>query len=179
MLKKTMTMLTTTNYELFLPESDGVNHINIYSQGKTELGKLLSHFSHTPFVHPYFGPFNSMEGFWYYLKAEVKDEKLRQLYGAEAKFYGKKIPSVRIKHFNLLIIDANFHKVNQNPKIANLMVQSNLPFDHYYVDNRVNIGQKIKLKGFEWLIEGFEKIREDLKTGNIQHPLDYDSLLRQ
>ena len=166
------------NFDLYLPEDDGKNHINIYSHGKTELGRLLSHFAHTPFVHPFFGPFNSMEGFWYYLKAATKDEKLRQLYGSEAKFYGKRLPSVRVKNFNILIVDANYHKVNQNPRLGNLLVQSTLPFDHYYVDNRINIGQKVKLSGFEWLIEGFEVIRENIKIGNIPQPLDYDKLLK-
>lgn len=162
----------------FTPDNDGINHINIYSRGKTELGVNLSHFAKTPFVHPYFGPFNSMEGFWYYLKAEKKDDKLRQLYGPEAKFYGKKLPSVLVRHFNLLIMDANYLKIKQNPHIAKMMIESTLPFDHYYVNYKAVSPFKIKIPGFEWLISGFERIRDDLKNGNVDHPLDYDQLMK-
>lgn len=176
-------MINQVNYKddnlLFLPDNDGINHINIYNKGKTELGQMLSHYAYSPFVHPYFGPFNSMEGFWYYLRAERKDEKLRQLYGAQAKFYGKKLVSVKVHHFNILIVDANYHKIIQNPRIANLLVQSSLPFDHYYTDSRVNGGHKVKIHGFEWLIGGFERIREELKSGQPHIDLDYEQLLSE
>ena len=50
------------------PDNDGIDHINTYSKGKTELGKLLTNFAHTPFVHPKYGEFQSVEGFWYFKK---------------------------------------------------------------------------------------------------------------
>lgn len=34
----------------FLKENDGIDHINIYSKGKTELGCLLSNFAFSPFT---------------------------------------------------------------------------------------------------------------------------------
>jgi hypothetical protein len=43
------------------PSEDGVTHINVYSRGNTELGRLLSNFAHTPFSHPEFGEFASVE----------------------------------------------------------------------------------------------------------------------
>lgn len=46
------------------PDEDGVTHINIYSKGKTELGRWLTNFSYSPFNHPEYGKFLSMEGFW-------------------------------------------------------------------------------------------------------------------
>ena len=30
------------------PSKDGIDHINIYSKGKTELGKYLSNFTYAP-----------------------------------------------------------------------------------------------------------------------------------
>lgn len=38
----------------FKPEMDGIDHINVYSKGKTELGKLLSNFARTPFENANF-----------------------------------------------------------------------------------------------------------------------------
>lgn len=162
----------------YKPADDGVTHINIYADGLTRLGVLLSHFAHTPFIHPYFGPFASMEGFWYYLKAEKKDERLRQLYGPEAKFYGKKLPSIFVKYFEELIVDANFHKVIQNNEITTLMLQSNLPFEHYYLTNKNGFEKQVKIEGFEWLVDGFEEIRRHLKTGSPHKELDYEMMLR-
>jgi hypothetical protein len=54
------------NIEMWIPEEDGVTHINIYSKGKTELGRWLTNFSYSPFNHPEYGKFLSMEGFWYW-----------------------------------------------------------------------------------------------------------------
>lgn len=30
------------------PLEDGITHINVYSKGATELGRLLTNFAHTP-----------------------------------------------------------------------------------------------------------------------------------
>lgn len=43
----------------FHPKTDGVDHINIYSRGRTPLGQALSNFAHTPFEHPKDGKFAS------------------------------------------------------------------------------------------------------------------------
>ena len=52
----------------FNPEDDGITHINIWFQGKTELGRMLSHFYELPFTHPFFGDFKTMEGLWRYIQ---------------------------------------------------------------------------------------------------------------
>lgn len=49
---------------MFEPKNDGIDHINVYSGGATELGRLLTNFAHTPFENEY-GKFESVEGFWY------------------------------------------------------------------------------------------------------------------
>ncbi len=150
---------------------DGCTHINVYSKGATELGRLLAHFTYSPFVHPYYGPFNSMEGFWYYIKARKPDDALRTLHGWEAKEYGKKLEHIRRPNFKELIVDANYHKVMQNPRLRDLMVASMLPFDHYYLYGPGKI--LIRPKGFEWLVGGFENIRTMAKTGQEPAPIDY------
>lgn len=142
---------------------DGVSHINIYSRGQTELGRMLSHFYRSPFKHPFYGKFNSMEGFWYYVKAAKPDDQLRRLVGFEAKLYGKELPTGPLyDSFYDVIVEANFHKIVQNPRIAQLMVDSTLPFDHYYLFPPGPIF--VRQAGFEWLVKGFEDIRAELKS---------------
>lgn len=161
----------------FAPQNDGVTHINIFSKGKTELGRRLSHFDKSPFIHPYFGPFNSMEGFWYYIRAVKPDDKLRMLIGHEAKFYGRELESRFLPNFQTIIMDANYQKIMQNPEIKDLMIESTLPFDHYYTFGSYNAIKQVRLQQFSWLVEGFEQIRRKLKNGETFEKLDYEKLL--
>lgn len=70
-----------------LPTQDGVTHINIYSKAETELGRLLSNFSHVP-IETEDGHFESVEGYWGWLSISEENpgrEQFRQLYGYMAK----------------------------------------------------------------------------------------------
>lgn len=114
-------------------EVDGKDHINIYSRGSTELGQLLSHFSNTFFNHPVFGPFDSMEGFWYYMRSKEKDDQLRYLSGYAAKKYGRVLEPAWYDEFWEDVLAANYQKVIQNPHIKRMLMASTLPFQHYYL----------------------------------------------
>jgi len=158
-------------------DRDGINHINVYSKGKTELGRMLSHFDKSPFTHPYFGPFQSMEGFWYYLKSgapygHIQDgiEHLRQLHGYKAKQLGKTFQKHEIPFFKEDILYANCQKILQNKKLRELLCLSDLPFTHHYVieyqDKKTGESKNhiIPVKDCDWLVEGLEDIRKCLKT---------------
>lgn len=161
------------NFSQNTPDQDGITHINIFSKGSTELGRKLSHFAYAPFIHPYFGPFKSMEGFWYYIRAVEPDDKLRELVGHEAKFYGREKETKFLNNFQEIIMDANYQKIEQNPDIKKLMLESTLPFDHYYT-----FGPKqVRLSQFIWLIEGFESIRTAIKNNQPYEEVDYVKLL--
>src|SRR5574342_342059 len=71
---------------MFTPETDGVTHINIYSKGKTELGRWLSNFTEAS-IETEDGHFASIEGYWYWLS--TKDDALREMVGNAAKKYGR------------------------------------------------------------------------------------------
>ncbi len=148
----------------FKPENDGVDHINIHSMGKTDLGRLLSHFAHTPFKHPYFASFYSMEGFWYWARSGGA-EQMRYLSGRRAKKAGQALPLVYYNDFRQDIIAANYQKIIQHPEISSLMIASELPFDHYYTFG--DHGLVVAPKEAHWLIQGFEDIRLALKEGIV------------
>jgi len=159
------------NTDSLFVKQDGHTHINVYSRGLTDLGRMLAHFTFSPFVHPYYGPFNSMEGFWYYIKARKPEDALRTLHGWEAKELGKKLEHIRRPNFKELIVEANYHKVVQNPRLLAAMKNSVLPFDHYYLYGPGKI--LIRPNGFEWLVEGFEQIRTMVKLGKAPTPIDH------
>lgn len=149
----------------FTSDKDGVDHINIHSMGKTELGRLLSHFAHTPFVHPYFGPFYSMEGFWYFARSGFNESRLRYLSGFRAKQVGKELGYKWYKDFKEDIIAANYQKIIQHDNIRELMIASELPFDHYYTFGPNSL--HVTPQSTDWLVQGFEDIRFALKEGSV------------
>lgn len=64
--------------EIYLPKDDGIDHINVYSRGKTELGRILSNFSKTE-IRKTYGTFSSVEGLYHYLKG-MRSIKSRSLH---------------------------------------------------------------------------------------------------
>lgn len=148
--------------------NDGKDHINIHSMGSTELGKMLSHFSHTPFTHEVYGPFYSMEGFYYYLRSGAVDAvagHMRYLSGFRAKQKGTKLPYVANANFEQEIMAANYQKLINHPDILELFINSELPFDHYYTFGKNDV--IIAPKNSGWLIEGFEAIRRALQLDTV------------
>lgn len=146
----------------FNPLSDGIDHINIYSKGRTKLGLLLSNFSRTPFVHPGYGKFQSMEGFWYWLGTD-KNDIFRTLYGYEAKKEGMKHKKKPTNDFEDRIKIALRLKVEQNPEIKELLMLSTLPFKHYYYYGTIDNCKIIETKSGDWLSKCYEEIRAELK----------------
>lgn len=126
--------------------SDGVDHINVYSKGKTPLGVYLSNFTEFKFDIPELGDaeFSSVEALWYYLGFEdfwgqPEVEALRPLSGFQAKKYGQ---ALRLKwgyrqdnkeFFQNCILEATAAKIIFNPRMKKLYMDNNLPFVHYYV----------------------------------------------
>lgn len=152
------------------PNNDGIDHINIYSQGKTELGKMLSNFYHYH-IKTKDEDFESVEGYWYWLGIEDCEEKevLRKLYGYNAKKIGnelKKKYKPRIDDdFENKILNAIWYKVKRNTNLFTNNIK-NLPLEHYY-----NFGGKVvNVKDkYAWMIEGIERMRNYIvKNSEVQ-----------
>lgn len=138
-------------------DKDGIDHINVYSKGKTELGRLLSNFAHTPFVTEEDGSFQSMEGYWYYILSG--NDYLRSLYGYIAKVRGEGNYFLKnwktFKGFKDKIRKGLRAKLEQNPDIVELLIESDLPLEHYYIfGNHV-----VEPTEFRWMIDMLESQR--------------------
>lgn len=142
------------------PENDGIDHINVYSKGKTELGRWLSNFSHSPFNHPYHGHFESVEGYWYWLSTGMKHDSLRRLHGFDAKRQGRKYKTVPVENYETHIEVALYCKVVQNPLWIPLIRESHLPFIHYYVYG----GKPTHLDDSVWVMDILDDIRQQLQN---------------
>lgn len=147
-----------------LRNQDGLWHINVWSKAKTELGQLLSNFAHTPFRHPKYGSFASMEAMWYWLATGCKHDHLRRLYSASAKSAGSKLPVVEmpVEEFREAICSGIRCKIESHPRLKEMFLQSVLPFRHYYVYGRNNdvIVEKAK---HNWQMEFLEELRDEFR----------------
>jgi hypothetical protein len=138
--------------------NDGIDHINVYSQGKTFLDAFLSNWYRYPIILDDLGRFESVEGLWYWLS--TKDERLRNMSGFAAKKLGKLLPrlvTLPDDQFKSIIKQAIKIKVAGGPEYFNF-VKSTLPFAHYYVFK----GKQVDA-GHTWIIEYLEQLRTELK----------------
>lgn len=142
---------------------DSVTHINIYSQGKTTLGRVLSNFAATG-IDTIDGPFASIEGYWYWLGApEATREVLRDLSGAEAKKVGRAMRALDWQdgtEFKLKIWSAMLTKLLLHPSILSEFKKNKLPFRHYYIMH----GKVIEPKEGQWIIDMWTFLQEQLCT---------------
>lgn len=149
--------------EIIESTKDGIDHINVYSKGLTSLGRDLSNFSHSPFTHPYYGEFKSVEGFWYWLSTGMEHHQLRYLHGFAAKKEGKLYPKVKCKDFEVEIKRAICCKIEQSLNLKSRLKNSSLPFKHYY-----NYGGKVVFNnGSKFIIDYLEELRAKLKKEEV------------
>lgn len=142
---------------------DGYTHINIYSKGKTKLGRDLSNFSSHSFTLEPYGWFPSVESFYFWFLTGEQHEELRKTSGAAAKAAANKYMHDRVEMTPErlgVIQDAICAKIYQNPELAQRLARSKLPFEHYYV-----YGGKVVDMADEhrWFVQTFVDIRSVLK----------------
>ena len=168
------------------PLDDGLTHINVYSRSRSELGRICSNLTYSPFEHPEYGHFDSVEGFWYWLSLGQKFDEFRTLHGFQCKQLGMSIKAAlkqqrierpEVKDFESQIKKAILLKVEQNSKLSHLLKAIDLPLMHYYIYGNVLEGPtKYKLvfpTQFNWVIEYIELIRQYLNN-----KIDRDTLLK-
>lgn len=146
------------------PRNDGIFYINIYSQGKTELGRQLSNFALSEFTYEPYGTFKSVEGFWYWYFSGQKEDILKKLWGYQAKQFGQKICNDKgrktfAESDKEIILEAIRCKLRQNKIIRNMLAHSVLPFRHFYC-----FGSKVvEPLEYSWITDEFERIRKILQ----------------
>lgn len=149
----------------FKPDTDGVTHINIYSDGKTQLGRFLSHFAPAKVSHPVYGEFPTMENFWHYVKHGAKVPEFRTLSPYIVKNRSKQYTVHAPNDFDDMIRAMNKQKIESRPKALKAFIECDLPFDHYYMIHSKSTGELIKVRPREAdkLVIMFESLRMELR----------------
>lgn len=160
---------------------DGRTHINIDAFARTELGRMLVHQFPARFEHPEFGRFRSVEGFWGYVRDRDRDDRWRYVSGMAAKRETRNQGEVWLTDFHQIIMEANFFKIEQNAHIRELLIATDLPFDHYYIFRKKdaapnNPGFPVRPQIAPWLTRGMDSIRTMLKEGRRPDKPDYSDV---
>lgn len=180
------------------PKKDGIDHINIYSRGKTWLGREMSNFA--PLRQPFEIPImlltfdcKTLEGAWYIHRIndamrqssdvdafleklnDLSDKhrsSLRDLQGSngfEAKRAGQKIlKALEAKKdhsdwFKKTMSDLFRRKVETNPALRKALVESDLPFTHYYYYGKEENPKVIPCPHLDWVVDAWETLRKELR----------------
>lgn len=148
-----------------MTEGDGASHINVYSKGRTELGRALSNFADLGVV-TVDGEFASVEGYWYWLAVRPdtpRRDELRFATGWQAKSLGRELRGqdwTSAPDFKLRIVAAMVAKLILHPSLRDQLAQSTLPFAHYYVYG----GKRVTPYDDQWVIDTWEYLRRVVKT---------------
>lgn len=144
----------------WLPSEDGVTHIDIYTKGATRLGRDLTNLAPLGFVHPVYGAFACVEGFWYWNKTGRIHDQLRTLSGFECKKLGKKLERVDCPTFNEDVLEAIRCKLRQHKRLRIALTESTLPFAHYYFyGERDHEPKVVYLPQYDWIVDEITRIR--------------------
>lgn len=153
---------------------DGYSHINIYSNAKTHLGRMLSNFAETPLTIGK-NTFASVESWWYWIKAKninelslipVFDakqiEKIKKLPGNAAKIFFRKHFNDKHSEYNPTpkqVKEIFKLKLEQHPHIKKALYESTLPFAHYYF----MFDKKINADKYLWVADLWRELREEIQ----------------
>ncbi len=140
---------------------DGVDHLNIWESGKTKLGKFLAIASPNPFVHPVFGPFNSVECFWHYIRSQERDDRLRTMSSAAVRKFSRRLKTAHTPNFYAVIMYAVWHKLSTNKQMIERLRTNDLPLDMYYIFR--DSGLPIRSTSIVWMMPGFVEIEKAVK----------------
>ena len=155
---------------MLLNSQDGIDHINIYSKGKSTLGKRLTNMF--PFNFTFDGLiFKSVEHAWHYYKfIDYNPDVATQIFETNSPYDALKIARanatedtssvVLTNEFRSLIKEVIKQRIMEDESLIILLRNSWLPFEHYYVYGADKIQDQSDK--YAWLIYIFDDIRAEL-----------------
>jgi hypothetical protein len=163
----------------FTPDTDGIDHINVYSKGKTSLGRFLTNMYEGKVITAH-GEFPSIESYWHWLKLDLGtggriDQNLFKINAYQSKKLAQKytessekilehvknnVQSDSFKSFIKIAIKMKID-MKDNAEMKKEFIESNLPFSHYYYYGDKN--PKIHyLDQYQWLMDFLNDYRKEL-----------------
>lgn len=164
-------LIEQSNEARYTPATDGVDHINIHFWAQTPLGKLLATETECRFVHPDFGPFKSIEGFYFWVSHIGVPDVVRDAFGTKINKRFGAFKQRRLSNLKELLFSAHIAKISQHPHLAKLLRDCTLPFVSYYVNTS---GLVIEIYKRQYLIDFLDSYRNHLRSGGTSENFQYE-----
>ena len=166
-----------------LPNNDGITHINVDLKSKTALGRMLHQSHNGKFTHKKFGEFDSMDGFWGFVKTGCLDDRYRYMDAKTARhtLRDTKAEQPFVSNFYEVIMEANYYKCISSNALFTLMRNTALPFDMYYmhIDTETGSSLPVRPRMAYWYVLGLEYIRTCIKHSVVFSAEAYKELLAE
>lgn len=162
-----------------LPSREGKDHINMYSKSNNDLGKWLSNMSHSVKIPTKYGIFDTLEGYWFYLKVklsgvELKEEqlvaleKLKTDTGHNARINGTELVGKGKLDIDFDLFKKEFRialsmKASINPDFIRKLAACKLPLVHYYYYGNED-NAKVMMHKETWISEHWDNLRNYYRT---------------
>lgn len=156
------------------PKEDGKTHINTHAKSRSTLGKILSpdYDLGEVFKHPALGSFRTVESMRCWLNTGGNRDNIRQKVPHEARNLMRLAPKFKCNKFRELMIDATILKLETHRSFVQMMIDCDLPFDYYFLHNKLPIRPSVSAL----YIGIFDEVREILR-GNKPHKfMDFTDL---
>lgn len=157
-----MELIEQNNEARYTPKTDGIDHINIHFWAQTPLGKLLATETECRFIHPDFGPFKSIEGFYFWVSHFGVPDTVRDAFGTKINKRFGTFKQRRLSNLKELLFTAHIAKISQHHQLVKMMRECTLPFTSYYVNER---GLVIEIFKRQYLTDFLDAYRNHLRTG--------------
>ena len=159
------------------PANDGVTHINVDVEGKTDLGISLA-MGKLAFNHPILGSFICLTAYSLMINSNAPNERFRFMTYNEAKALQLRAKSGHTCKGYVSMMKEGYRCILQDhPKLLEEFKTSTLPLDAYFVSKET--GLPVRSRKASWLIDILEELREEFKTGKISDfKPDYSHILQ-
>lgn len=164
----------------YIPINDGKDHINIYTKGSTELGRLLTNLSDVP-VKVGDLNFRTLEGLWYFTLLSLTDSLdkvnlkiLMNENGFKVKSHSREVISSHnlinevdkirdTEEFRTSIKNFITIKIISNDKLMKMLKESELPLTHYYYYGKLENPKVHYLNEYQWMTDHIVELRNKLQ----------------
>lgn len=152
-------------------QADGISHINMFIEGKTDLGACLSLDFIAKFTHPEFGDFSSLTAFHYFITRPVIDDSIRHMQPRDIRAKVRHIraggeDTVNPVNYRALMLEAMYKRIMSLGGLKKMVEESTLSFELYLP--RIGDQAARRQTTAHWIIPGMEIIREAIIRN--QHP---------
>ena len=116
-------------------EHDGHTHYNISSKAKTIIGREICFSSYGLFSVPGCGNFQSVMGFFQWLRTGRSHELCRLMWGATSNSYlgFQADPLLTLNHCQSYVTEALYHRIISDENLAHAVANSSYPFAYYNI----------------------------------------------